>query len=67
MENNYIATLCFYRYLPCFLHEIPDEPPMLIGIDWYFETLLSAIIWVDLNIFKIKKLPLIKTQFKLLI
>ena len=55
--NNHTATFCFYRYIPCFLHENEDEI-QLIGMDWYFDTILSSMIWLDENIFKPKKLPI---------
>lgn len=52
------ATLCFYRFIPCFLHEDSDEDYQLIGMDWYIDTLLSAVIWLDVNVFKINNLPI---------
>lgn len=55
--NNHTATFCFYRFIPCFLHEENDET-QLIGADWYIDTILTKMIWFDINILKIDKLPI---------
>jgi len=60
--TNYKITLCFYRIIPCFLHTSDNEESMLVGFDWYFETLLQVVIWLDEKIFKPKELPLVITK-----
>lgn len=55
--NNHTATFCFYRLIPCFLHEENDEV-QLIGVDWYIDAILNIMIWLDKKLFKPTKLPI---------
>ena len=63
--SNHTARLCFYRYIPCFLHLETDEEPMLIGMNWYAETILNVLIWLDFKVFKNYNPPIEITNFVL--
>ena len=44
-----------YRFIPCIYNQLDDE---LHGANEFLDLLLSAVLWIDVNVFMVERFPL---------
>lgn len=53
--KDYTKRNARYRGIPCYWNPINDE---ITGRNWFYDLLIDAMMWIDINIFDVDEFPL---------